>query len=84
MSRSRKKFGVIKDVGHLKKHYNRLFRRINKQRVKLGKEPKLLKEIVNDYDVCDWIFVWPCYDHDELKLNDIQEYKRRYRQYFYK
>lgn len=84
MSRSRKKFGVIKDVGHLKKHYNRMFRRVNKQRIKQGKDPKLLKEVVNDYDVCDWIFTWPCYDYDELKQNDIIELKRRYRDYFYK
>ena len=84
MSRSKKKFGIFKDVGHLKKHYNKMFRRINKQRIKQGKDPKLLKEVVNDYDVCDWIITWPCYDHMELKQNDLTEYKRRYREYFNK
>lgn len=84
MSRSKKNFGIIKDVGHLKKHYNRMFRRTNKQRIKQGKDPKLLKEVVNDYDVCDWIYTWPCYDHIELKQNDMTEYERRYREYFNK
>lgn len=84
MSRSRKKNGVIKDKGHLVKHYNRMFRRINKQRINQGKEPKLTREIVNDYDVCDWIYKWSYNDYSKLQSIDKQEFARLQRLYFYK
>ncbi len=34
--------------------HNRKFRRVNKQRVKMGLEPKKMDELINQYDVCDW------------------------------
>lgn len=61
MSRSNKKYAIIKHkTNH--KWYNRLFRRINKQRIKNNKEPRKMKEIINDWDVCDWIYNA---EHDE-------------------
>lgn len=55
MSRSRKKNPIAKDkTNH--KWYNRIFRRVNKQRINSDKEPKLMDELVNKYDVCDWSF----------------------------
>ena len=59
MSRSRKKFPIYKDKGFMKDCYNKVFRRRNKQLLKDDKELKQLRELVNDYDICDW--VW----HDE-------------------
>ena len=62
MSRSRKK-AIVKDkTDH--KWYNRIFRRTNKQRIKSNKEPKLMKELINDWDVCDWIYDA---EHEEYK-----------------
>lgn len=68
MSRSRKK-PIVKDKSN-HKWYNRKFRRVNKQRVNLFKEPKLMDELVNRYDVCDWIF------HAYNKEQDIK-YRRK-------
>lgn len=34
--------------------YNRIFRRVNKQLLKEEKELKQMRELVNDWDVCDW------------------------------
>lgn len=84
MSRSRKKNGIIKDKGHLAKHYNRMFRRINKQRINQGKEPKLIKEIVNDYDICDWIYKWTYGYQFENQDIDNQEFMHLKRKYFFK
>jgi hypothetical protein len=54
MSRSYKKVPIVKDKGD--KTYNKRFRRANKVRINQGKEPyHRTSEIVNDYDVCDWI-----------------------------
>lgn len=58
MSRSRKKHGVLKHRGMRRSHYNRIFRRVNKQRIQLGKEPKLMNELINPYNVCDYRFFW--------------------------
>lgn len=58
MSRSRKKNPVVKDKGHMLDLYNKRFRRINKQRIAHSKEPFLMKEIVNDWDVCDYKFTF--------------------------
>jgi hypothetical protein len=55
MSRSFKKHGIIKDKGIPRSIYNRRLRRVNKQRVQEGKEPFLLKELIDEYDVCDII-----------------------------
>lgn len=57
MSRSRKKNPWVKDKTG--RWYNKLFRRVNKQRIKDFKEPKLMQELVNDYDVCDYKFYNP-------------------------
>ena len=58
MSRSRKKHGIIKDRGWMRELYNRKFRRVNKQRIKMGKEPIPMKSLIDSYDVHDWIFHW--------------------------
>lgn len=36
--------------------YNRVFRRTNKQRLHSNKDLKALRELVNDYDISDWIY----------------------------
>ncbi len=53
MSRSRKKTSIIKDKGD--DTYNKRFRRTNKTLMRSGKEPKQMREVVNSYDVCDYI-----------------------------
>ena len=58
MSRSRKKHGVSKDRGERRADYNRRFRRVNRQRVHMGKDPYQMRELVNPYDVCDWKSHW--------------------------
>lgn len=63
MSRSRKKNGVITDRIFSRPEYNRRFRRVNKHRVKNGKEPFLMYELINPWDVIDWKFWW--FDADE-------------------
>lgn len=66
MSNSYKKKAIVKDkTNH--KWYNRIFRRVNKQRVKSNKEPKLMRELINDWDVCDYKFIY--------KKGDIKVYK---------
>ena len=50
MSRSLKR-EVYKDKPLVE--YNKRFRRINKIRIAMGKEPLDTSEITNDYDVCD-------------------------------
>jgi len=37
--------------------YNKRFRRINKIRLSMGKDPLNTPEITNDYDVCDWKYL---------------------------
>jgi len=58
MSRSIKKYGIVKDKGLSRDLYNKRFRRVNRQRIRLGREPFLMREVVNDYDVCDYILSW--------------------------
>ena len=48
----------IKDKGLFRSEDNKRFRRVNWQRVKQGKDPRQMYEIVNPYDVCDYIFYW--------------------------
>ena len=74
MSRSRKKVGVLKDKGLRTEDYNRRFRRVNKQRVKENKEPILMNELIDSYDVYDWKF-W--YDNDRLEILG-KDSKRRF------
>ena len=84
MSRSRKKNGIIKDSGYPKYLYNRKLRRANKIRIRLGKDPKQLGELVNGYCICDYKFYWfeKSYywfvSEDETK----EEYITRRRLYF--
>ena len=58
MSRSYKKHGIIKDKGMSRGEYNRRFRRVNRQLIKEGKNPKLMYEVINPYDVCDYKMYW--------------------------
>jgi len=83
MSRSFKRYGIIKDKGYPKELYNRKFRRVNKQRVRLNKDVKLLKELVNDYCVCDYVLFWD--EKFYLKLcKDQDEFEKLKRAYFNK
>jgi hypothetical protein len=62
MSNSFKK-PIVKDkTNH--KWYNRVFRRVNKQRIKSGKRPFLMNEIINPWDVTDWIYGYWVYDEN--------------------
>ena len=62
MSRSRKKYPILKDkTGHT--WYNRIIRRRQRRQVKeiltlqdvMDYEISNPKTFVNDYDICDWI-----------------------------
>lgn len=61
MSRSRKKIAIVKDKNG--RYYNRITRRVIKQQVRDIKNLKdlldykisLAKEIVNSYNVCDYV-----------------------------
>lgn len=84
MSRSYKKHGIIKDKGMSRGEYNRRFRRVNRQRIKEGKEPKLKYEVTNPYNVCDWkirwkrMFSYHLATMRKMSTNDIQKMKRDY------
>jgi len=83
MSRSFKKHGIIKDKGIPRPIYNRRLRRVNKQRVQEGKKPFLLKELIDEYDVCDFILSWtPPIDYveplDEESARRLIRTRRRY------
>lgn len=55
MSRSRKKIGIVKDSKY--NRYWRTIRREWKQKIKNGDyELRQPREIVNDYDYCDYWF----------------------------
>lgn len=67
MSRSTRK-PIYKDGG--KKHKqaaNRTCRSRNNQRVRIGLEPLPDKVIVNDYNVCDYVFMLEEKDRDYKK-----------------
>lgn len=54
MSRSYKKHPIVKDKG--RRDYNKLFRNKTKQAIREGQDPPTkTREVVNDYDVCDWV-----------------------------
>lgn len=84
MSRSIKKSGIIKDKGFLKNLYNKKFRRVNKLRIRLGKEPFLMREVVNDYDVCDYVFSWTESLEPPQEMGDeiLREWLKERRAYF--
>ncbi len=87
MSRSYKKHGIIKDKGLSRGEYNRRFRRVNRQRVKQGKDPKLMLELINQYDVCDYKMYWERgYYYRLIKegLSTELEFETRKRSYFSK
>ena len=62
MSRSYKKHAVQKDSKEKDNSYNKVFRRVNKQRLHKGKEPILMNELINQWDICDFKFVANKYD----------------------
>ncbi len=84
MSRSFKKHGFVKDKGYSRAFYNRKFRRINKYRIRIGKEPLLLDEVVNYWCICDYAFLWsPPQEHptppkDKAALRAYNKDKRLY------
>ena len=87
MSRSYKKHGIIKDKGLSRGEYNRKLRRGNRQRIKEGKDPKLMFEIANPYDVCDFKLYWDRgYFHQLVTegLSKDHELEKRRRTYFMK
>ena len=55
MSRSYRK-PYFKVKGYMKSIYWRVIRRVNKNLMKSNKELKHPKEIINDYDYCDYIW----------------------------
>lgn len=66
MSRSYKKNKVLKYCKYItKQEANQKFKRVNKIRVKLGLEPLKPKELINPYDLNDWI--WRAYTEEEKK-----------------
>ena len=79
MSRSFKKNGIIKDGGRGRNLYNRKFRRVNRQLIGQGLEPIAMKELVNQYDVCDWVFHW-----NEQYWLDVFENENHRLRHFYK
>jgi len=86
MSRSRKKYGVLKDKGLSRQEYSKMLRRVNNQRIKQSLEPKLMYEVVDSYDVCDYEFWWG--PNGSYSFEDFQEaeskkaYEKRKRSYF--
>lgn len=88
MSRSIKKYGIIKDKGMSRGEYNRRFRRVNRQRIKEGKDPKLVYEITNQYDVCDYKIRWErvskYYVERMMQINQSFTLQKMKREYFNK
>lgn len=61
MSRSYKKKSILKDNGGMKKHSHAKFRRKSKQKIQeqdFDSLPNYQREVVNQYDVCDWKFIY--------------------------
>ena len=84
MSRSIKKYGIVKDKGLSRGLYNRRFRRVNKQRVRLGREPFLMREVVNDYEVCDYILSWTePLDTKESVSKEFRKHMARKRRFYF-
>lgn len=88
MSRSFKKYGIIKDKGMSRGEYNRRFRRVNRQRIKEGKDPKLVYESTNQYEISDFKMRWERISeyHVErmMQLNPRYTLQKMKREYFNK
>ena len=88
MSRSFKKYGIIKDKGMSRGEYNRRFRRVNSQRIREGKDPKLKYEITNQYNVCDFKIRWERVllrkMNHKIGRDSKQVFQRMKREYFSK
>lgn len=84
MSRSKRK-AIIKDRPRNKKKstlYWRRVRRAFKQAVVAGEDPPNPKEIVNDYDYCDYVFDLEhdggsSWHHREEDKMDKEKYRRK-------
>jgi len=65
--------------------YNRIFRRVNRQRMQEGKDPKHLFETVNSWNVCDYKSRWNRIENLSYYqgLNE-QEYQKEKRSFFNK
>lgn len=88
MSRSFKKYGIIKDKGMSRGEYNRRFRRVNHQRINEGKDPKHLYEVINSWCICDFKIRWNRFENSEyfqrLWSKSKEEYEREKRRFFNK
>ena len=82
MTRSRRKIPIVKGPKVKRNWYNRRVKRHQRQQTRdiltlkdiLDYEISSIREIVNDYDVCDWVFD---YEHRPLR------YPRYHNQYNY-
>lgn len=80
MSRSRKKFAIVKD--HPGRWYNKVIRRAQRLDVKkimtladiMSYNISNPNEIVNQYDICDWKFI---YSKPYASKEDIDKVKRK-------
>lgn len=74
MSRSIKKNGILKYGSTYKgRRYNKKFRVRNKQQVRMGKDPYLMKELVNPWDVHDVRSRW-----NEINFRRPRRYRGPY------
>jgi hypothetical protein len=60
MSRSKKKNSIVKDSKGTDNWFNKIFRRVNKQKIKSGEDPIEMNELVNKYNVRDYKFFTFC------------------------
>lgn len=67
MSRSIKKHAVVRQIGWMKRTYWRVVRRVSKQKLNSDKEIPNPKEIVNDWDYCDWKYEYDKSDGEWFK-----------------
>ena len=78
MSRSRRK-AVIKDKGIT--DYNKIFRRVNRQRLHENKEPIAMRSLINDYIISDFKFNYefnPSYiAYEEDKNETLKQLRRK-------
>ena len=74
MSRSKKKHGVVKHRGLTRGEWNRKFRRVNKQQIRMGKDPYQMNELIPKWDVYDWIYIWNEKEMRDDWENDLRRY----------
>lgn len=84
MSRSYKKYAIYKDAGGYGTYYRKIRSRVKtfirtykREFINLDFDKSFPKEkeIVNDYDVCDWecrAEFWPNWNHDLQYLNKMK------------